>query len=108
MEISATEFDPSTDPVVNSLGDVPGATVQSIRLLLAGAHLECDFTKQVASSISKRTLSIESLLESGLEVLRPGAAAEELATIRSIIDPVPVDDAAGAGNDQAELADEGE
>lgn len=44
------------------------------------------------TSISRRTFSIESLLESGLEVLHPGAGTDELATIRAIIDPVAVED----------------
>jgi hypothetical protein len=77
-------FDPGTDAVVASVGDLPGATVASVGLIVGGKHLECDFTTRSASGYTNAIFEVVSLLERGLPILWPLSDEQDVGEIRQL------------------------
>lgn len=84
-------FDPGTDQVLASVGDLPGARVASVGILSSGKHLECDFTNGLATGHTNASFDVASLLERALPLLWPlrnPADVEEIRRVRRTVSQV--------------------
>ncbi|QYG91819.1 hypothetical protein HC251_04750 [Iamia sp. SCSIO 61187] len=81
-------FDPSTDAVLASVGDLPGTAVASVGLIVSGKHVTCDFTSRSASGHTNAQFDIVSLIERSLPMLWPLTDARDAAEVRLVRDTV--------------------
>lgn len=77
-------FDPATDLVLASVGDLPGTTVEAVGLIVGGKHLECDFRSRTASGYTNAIFDLMSLLERGLPMLWPLTDARDISEIQRL------------------------
>jgi hypothetical protein len=77
-------FDPSTDVVLNSVGDLPGTIIEGVGLIVGGKHLECDFVSRAASGHTNAQFDLVSLLERGLPMLWPLSDNRDIDEVRKI------------------------
>lgn len=97
-------FDTLTDPVLASVGDLPGTAISSVGVIVAGKHLECDFTALTTSGHTSAQFDVVSLVSRGLPLVWPltnQRDVDELALLHatvarfagqpSLFDPVEVD-----------------
>jgi hypothetical protein len=77
-------FDPSSDATLSSISNLPGASIQSVGLIVGGRHLECDFRSRTARGATNTKFDVLSLLERGLPMLWPLAVGEDVAAIRDL------------------------
>lgn len=83
---SDESFDPSTDNLVATVGDLAGARVVAVGLTMGGRHLECDFEKRIASGNTNANFEISTILPRGLSMLWNVSEEKddaELAQLRS-------------------------
>lgn len=81
-------FDPSTDAVLASVGDLPGTAVASVGLIVSGKHVTCDFMSRSASGHTNAQFDIVSLIERALPMLWPLTDARDAAEVRLVRDTV--------------------
>ncbi|MEY2419954.1 MAG: hypothetical protein QOI95_21 [Acidimicrobiaceae bacterium] len=81
---SETMFDPATDVVLASVGELPGTVIERVGLIVAGKHLECDFASRVASGHTNAVFDVEALLERGLPMLWPLSDDRDRAEIQEL------------------------
>jgi len=77
-------FDPGTDAVLASVGDLPGATIASVGLIVGGKHLDCDFTNRLAFGHTSAVFDILSLVERALPMLWPLTDPGDVAELRTV------------------------
>ncbi len=77
-------FDPGTDAVLASVGDLPGSAVGAVGLLVDGKHLECEFVSGVASGHTNAVFDVMSLLERALPMLWPLTDERDVDEIRKL------------------------
>lgn len=77
-------FDPTTDAVLASVGDIPGSAIASVGLIVGGKHLTCDFTTRAASGHTNAQFDVVSLVERALPMLWPLTDSRDVAEIRHI------------------------
>lgn len=75
-------FDPSTDAVLASIGDIPGSAIASVGLIVGGKHLTCDFTTRLAYGHTNAQFDVVSLLERALPLLWPLTDRRDVAELR--------------------------
>lgn len=75
-------FDPSTDAVLASVGDLPGTAIASVGLIVAGRHLTCDFTTRSAAGYTNAQFDVVSLVERALPMLWPLTDPRDVAEVR--------------------------
>jgi hypothetical protein len=77
-------FDPSTDAVLASIGDIPGSAIASVGLIVGGKHLTCGFTTRLAYGYTNAQFDIVSLMERALPLLWPFTDGRDIAEVRRI------------------------
>jgi hypothetical protein len=77
-------FDPSTDAVLASVGDLPGTAIASVGLIVGGKHLNCDFTSRVAAGYTNAVFDVVSLIERALPMLWPLTDSRDVAEVRRV------------------------
>lgn len=81
-------FDPSTDAVLASVGDLPGTRIASVGVIVSGKHLECDFMTRVASGYTNALFDVASLVERGLPLIWPLTDERDFDAVRRLRDTV--------------------
>ncbi len=81
-------FDPATDIVLASIGDLPGTLIEAVGLIVAGKHLECDFVSRVASGHTNALFDVMSMLERALPMLWPLTDERDVNEIRRLRETV--------------------